>query len=277
MKNTKTANQGTKRFASVSALVKATLEDQGKAEAICQKINGMQIVNAMIDQWKEALYEKLNPPDPMVPEEADEDGNNPATGLPYTEEEAQDALAGEVMDKINAERVARGLAPLTRSLTITRQATSDLVTRSTPLGVFPDFMGSDGYLELLNRQKSIQEHGRTIRDSFLQAAPGAVFDGIESAMNAGARTSSEVIAGLKRDPDTWAALMNPGLSEMGASYRYNPAHPGTHVWNVAAIKPRPAPAGNTAFFADPAGAALVVVLAKWIARRRPGAAGGSAA
>lgn len=48
MKNTKTANQGTKRFASVSALVKATLEDQGKAEAICQKINGMQIVNAMI-------------------------------------------------------------------------------------------------------------------------------------------------------------------------------------------------------------------------------------
>jgi transcriptional regulator with XRE-family HTH domain len=41
-------NQGTKRFASVSDLVTATLEDDGKAKAICQKITGMQIVNAMI-------------------------------------------------------------------------------------------------------------------------------------------------------------------------------------------------------------------------------------
>jgi transcriptional regulator with XRE-family HTH domain len=40
--------QDTKRFASVSALVKATLEDKGQAEAICQKIAGAQIVNAMI-------------------------------------------------------------------------------------------------------------------------------------------------------------------------------------------------------------------------------------
>jgi transcriptional regulator with XRE-family HTH domain len=40
--------QDTKRFASVYALVKATLEDKGQAEAICQKIAGAQIVNAMI-------------------------------------------------------------------------------------------------------------------------------------------------------------------------------------------------------------------------------------
>lgn len=48
MKTTTNPKQGTKRFASVSALVKATLEDKGQAEAICQKIAGAQIVNAMI-------------------------------------------------------------------------------------------------------------------------------------------------------------------------------------------------------------------------------------
>jgi transcriptional regulator with XRE-family HTH domain len=48
MKTTTNPKQDTKRFASVSALVKATLEDKGQAEAICQKIAGAQIVNAMI-------------------------------------------------------------------------------------------------------------------------------------------------------------------------------------------------------------------------------------
>lgn len=220
-----------------------------------------ETLDALIQQWKDILEKKTQwPPTEAVPEDADEDENNPITGLPYTEEERQDALADEVVDKINAARDAAGMAPLTRSLTLDRQSVSELVVRSSPVDTFPDFIGRDGWLEMLARQKSIQEHGKTVRDAILDAAPGVVMDSIENAMVVGAGSSSDAIAALQRDPETWALLMSPDLNEVGASYRYNPAHPGTHLWTATAVKSLPAPAGNAAFFADPAGQALVAAM-----------------
>lgn len=220
-----------------------------------------ETLDALVKQWKDILEQKTQwPPPEITPEDAEEDGTNPVTGLPYTEEERQSALANETVDKINTARVAAGLAPLTRSLTLDRQSTSQLVVRSSPVAPFADFIGRDGYLEMLSRQKSIQDHGRTVQDAILEQAPGVVFDDLEEMMAVGPSSSADAIASLQRDPDSWARLMNPDLNEIGARYQYNPAHPGTHTWNVHAVKSRPAPAGNPAFFADPAGAALVTAI-----------------
>lgn len=215
-------------------------------------------LDALIQQWKDILEQKTRwPPDPAEPEDADPNGFNPNTGEPYTDEERQDALADEMTDKINEERIASGLAPLVRSTTLDRQSTSQIAVRTQPVDVFPDFIRRDGYLEMLSRQQAIQAHGRTIHDAFLEDAPGVVFDELEEMLIAGPDSTNGMITALKRDPDSWAILMNPDLNEMGAYYQYNPAHPGTHLWNLTAAKVRGAPAGNSAFFADPAGTALI--------------------
>jgi len=217
-----------------------------------------ETLDALVQQWKDILEQKTQwPPPEIAPEDAEEDGTNPVTGLPYTDSERQEALASEAVEKINTARTAGGLSPLTRSLTLDRQSTSQIVVRSAPVAPFADFVGRDGYLEMLMRQKSIQDHGRTIQDALLEEAPGVVFDALEGMMAVGPSSSADAIAALKRDPDSWNRLMDPDVNEIGARYQYNPAQPGSHIWNVTAVKARPAPAGNAAFFADPAGAALV--------------------
>ena len=217
-----------------------------------------ETLDALVQQWKDILEQKTQwPPPEITPEDAEEDGTNPVTGLPYTEEERQEALANETVEKVNTARAAGGLSPLTRSLTLDRQSTSQLIVRSAPVEPFADFIGRDGYLEMLSRQKSIQDHGRTVQDAILEEAPGVVFDALEGMMAVGPSSSADAIAALRRDTDSWNRLMDPDANEIGAQYQYNPAHPGSHIWHVTAVKARPAPAGNAAFFADPAGAALV--------------------
>lgn len=216
-----------------------------------------EVLDALVQQWKDILEQKTQwPPEEIIPEEADPDGFNPNTGEPYTADERNDALAEEAVDKINTARVAAGLTPLVRSVTLDQQSLSRIEVRSEPVGVYPDFVGRDGYLEMLARQQSIQENGKTIHDSFLQEAPGVVFDSLEEFMLVGQTSSSEAVDALRRNPDVWDKLMDADAAEIGARYRYNPAHPGTHIWNVVAAKPRAAPAGNSAFFATEAGIAL---------------------
>lgn len=216
-----------------------------------------EAVYALIDQWKQALQDKTKPPPPIVPEEADVDGNNPNTGQPYTDDERADTLENEVLDKINAERTAKGLAPLVRSLTLDAQVRNRLRDwDEPPLEQVPD-LTSDAYLQMLLRQQSIQAEGKTVHDRLLAGAAGVVANSLIEAAASGQTSSAGVIAALQRDPETWEALMHEDATEMGASYRYAPGSPTGHHWAINALTPGHVPAGNAAFFAAPAGQALI--------------------
>lgn len=216
-----------------------------------------ETLDAIIKQWKDAVMDKTKIPPPIVPEEADEDDNNPETGQPYTDDERETALENEVLAKVNQARTAAGLSTLTRSTTLDNQVTNRLKDwQGAPLEALPD-LTSDAYLQMLLRQKSIQEEGRTVREALLDNAPGVTANRIIDAAASGQTSSSDVIAALQRDPETWAELMHEDATEIGARYRYNPGNPGTHNWGLAVLTPGEAPAGNPAFFAAPAGQALI--------------------
>lgn len=218
-----------------------------------------ETLNAIIQQWKDSVMDNTKVPPPIVPEEA-EDEKNPATGQPYTDEERETSLEAEVLTKINAVRTASGLDPFVRSETLHLQVRNRLKDwQGAPVETLPD-LTSDAYLQMLLRQQSIQEEGRTVREAILDQAPGVIARRIINAAASGQTTSDAVIAALQNDPDTWAELMDENATEAGARYRYNPGYPGTHNWGVSTLTPGTTPAGNPAFFAAPAGQALVAAM-----------------
>jgi len=219
-----------------------------------------ETMNALIQQWQAALLTPESVPPPIVPEGADGNGNNPATGQPYTEEERATALEEEVLDKINATRVAKALSPFALSDTLWSQLTRRMDQwGESPLELRPELSANE-MLDLLLNQQSIQDNGLTAQDILVQDAPGVVTAGITEMLVNGALTSDEAIAAMQHDPETWAQLMNPDATEAGVVYQYQPGFPGTHEWAVSAIEPVAAPAGNAAFFADPAGQALITAV-----------------
>ena len=76
-------------------------------------------------------------------------------------------------------------------------------------------------------------------------------------MAVGKDSVDAVVDAWMRDPDTREVLMNPDATLFGMQYRHEPGFPGDHVWAAAAIVPKPAPAGNTAFFAGAVGQELL--------------------
>lgn len=219
-----------------------------------------ETLDALIKQWKDLVLSKTKVPPPIVPESADEDENNPETGLPYTDEERATALEEEVLSKINTARVAAGLAPFTRSSTLDTQVRNRLKDwQGVPIEDLPD-LSSDAYLQMLLRQKSIQDEGRTVRENLLANAPGVIAGNIIEAVANGQTSSADVVAALQRDSATWAQLMSADATEAGVNYRYNPGFPGTYSWGVSALTPGTVPASNPDFFAAPAGQALVAAM-----------------
>lgn len=211
-----------------------------------------ETVQALIQQWKQALLDKSRPAPPITPKSADPNGNNPVTGLPYTDQEREDAMENEVVAAVNAERAARGLAPVGKSDFFSRQARERL-RESTAL---PQDPAADPYLGMLLRLKAIDERGHDAHDRHLAVATGAVAATLSEVHAAGQTGSDDAVSAWRNDPETWDALMDPSLTQIGTGYRYAEASPATHHWNVIAAQLAPAP-NNTAFFASPAGQALV--------------------
>ncbi|MCB1919068.1 MAG: hypothetical protein KDJ28_03680, partial [Candidatus Competibacteraceae bacterium] len=76
----------------------------------------------------------------------------------------------------------------------------------------------------------------------------------------GQTSSTDVIGALRRDTTTWNKLMSADATEAGVRYQRNPNSAATHHWGVSALTSADVPTGNTAFFADPAGQALVAAI-----------------
>ncbi len=215
-------------------------------------------LNALIELWKANVLQKLQPVPPVVPEDADPDGKNPATGQPYTDAERKAAVKAEVLTKINAERTAAGLSPLTESTAFNDAANIWNAARGTQGGSGGFTPGTaDGYLETLLRMKSIQEDGKTEHDRILASIPGAVIVKSGEANGAGLFSSDAVVQAWKADPDTWVAIMDPDATRLGVDYDYQPQHPAANLWSAVTAKLADTPPGNSDFFASPAGQDLI--------------------
>lgn len=216
-----------------------------------------ETVTALIQQWIDVVRDKTKPIPPITPEEADEDGNDPVTGLPYTDDDRATALEQELLEKINTERIAQGLDPFsgfsTRLVTSVRNRLKDW--SGPAVETLPDLQ-SDAYLQMLLRQKSISDEGARVQDRILSALPASLIDRADDAQAAGQQTSDEVIAAWKRDGDTWAGLMRPETTDIGLGYHYAPQFPATHMWSAVTAMILDSP-DNTAFFANPAGSDLL--------------------
>lgn len=215
-----------------------------------------ETLDALIKQWETDLLDKTQPVPPVVPDDAD-NGNNPITGNPYTDEERATALKNEVVSKVNAERAGLGLDPLTPSASLNNYTQTWNAQRAGGGAGLPADASSDEYMQHLLRLKAIDDRGRNIHDRLLADIPAAVMSRSFGANAAGQMSSDEALASWRRDPDTWAGLMHPDATEIGANYHYVAQHPATQMWSAVAAVLAPVPSQNAGFFASAAGADLL--------------------
>ncbi len=221
------------------------------------KYAAKETLDAIIKQWVDQVIDRTRPAPPVMPADADPNGNNPITGLPYTDEERNDALEKEVIKKVNASRVELGLDPVIASTSlIENQQTWNAQRAGTP-GTFSADAPMSEYMSHLLRLKAIDDRGRNIHDRLLAGIPNAILTGSFGANAAGQMSSDDALAAWRRDPETWAGLMHPDATEIGASYRYNPQHPAAQMWSAVTAILAPVPSQNAGFFADPAGVDLL--------------------
>lgn len=203
-------------------------------------------LDALVEQWKQALDEKLKPASPITPKTANPDGTNPATGQPYTEEERADALESEIAEQINEERAGRGLAPLGWDAGLAQHS------RQRVQG-----WAAEEPFEALLRVQSLDDAGRLAPDRALESAPAAVIRQAADAIAAGQTSTRSIVDSWKRDPDTWAGLMHPNATHIGVGHQQNAALPGGGGASALTAEYASTPAQNPAFFSSSAGQALV--------------------
>jgi hypothetical protein len=233
------------------------LEALDERDALRQDRHALRVaLEEVMQQWKDNLLDIGVAPPPAVPEEADENGFNPHTGEPYTEEERRDTLEREALAAINAERAAAGLAPLDRGNFFTDRV-RDRISEwaGTPLPLVPDLTGDD-YLGMLVRLSDIDREGQTVHGRLLAQAAGVPFASAGEVKMVGPDTPSGVVARMMADPTTRAKLLTPNATQAGVGYGYSPQFPATHVWAAISAKLLAPPASNPAFFASPAGQGL---------------------
>lgn len=214
-----------------------------------------EALDAVIKQWTDELLKRTHPPPPVTPPDADENGNNPETGLPYTDEERANSLKNAATDKVNSARAALGLAPMGRSTTLDRVLSSWNDGRVDDSDYDAEKSGYE-YLPASMRGSAIDSNGRTFGERLIDSSPGVTVKSAVSYDAYGQQNVDDAVAAMMRDPTATQGLLNPDATQFGADYRYAPGTAETQIWSAAALEPGDVPSGNAAFFADAAGQAL---------------------
>lgn len=188
-----------------------------------------EAMNAVIEQWKQALIDALNenPPTLEPPEP-----NDPLTGLPWEDpDRAQDA---PLFAAINAARTAAGVAEVAR----------------------------DGDLDsaIVKYLKTVAQSGRVthsvggnVQDRLW--AYGYGYDptvGVGELLAPGALTPVGAVETWKRLSVNRAHLLNADYTEAGVAYLYAPNSPSSHWWGAVFATPGDGPPTETPLTEDPA-------------------------
>ena len=207
----------------------------------------------IMGQWTDNLLEVGVELPQIIPEEADENGFNPATSAPYTDEERRDALEEEALTAVNAARGSAGLGSVERSHFFTQNQRGwlrELANQAPPRNPANDYLG------MMARMSGIDPAGRTGRQRLLRAGEGVPFRRARDARLLGSRSPAAAVAALLEDPVTRESLLDPDANQLSVAYQYESNFPGTHLWSASVAEVLDPPASNADFFADPVGQAF---------------------
>ncbi len=184
----------------------------------------LEAMNAVIDQWKQSLIDKMNATQPIPPPTE----NDPQTALPWVDpDRAQD---DPLRDAINAVR-AGGAGPVTINATLSRAALA--------YAKYQGYTGRTGHTDSAGR-------GPEFRVSIL----GYGYTAVGELLAYGATTVAEAVATWMRDTEAKATLLG-GFAEFGVAYCHVASHFGGHIWVVLLATPGPPPGTVTNPKPDP--------------------------
>lgn len=187
-----------------------TLDDQRRAKA--EAAEGM---NAVIQQWKDLLIDKMNEEPPAIPPPVP---NDPETGLPWTDEDrAQD---GPLFEAINTERTAASVA------TLSRDSALDTV--------------------ILLHLRSVALSGSTLHRAVVYGYNYDQTVGVGQVRALGTRTPADAVAQWMRHSEDRALILSEDYTECGVAYVYAPWNPYTYLWGSVLATPGPPPTTETA-------------------------------
>lgn len=182
-----------------------TLDDLRRAKA--EAADG---ANEVIQQWKDLLIDKMNEEPPAIPPPVP---NDPATGLPWTDEDrAQD---GPLFDAINAERTAAAVAALSR------ESALDLI--------------------ILRHLRSVAATGSTMHRALMVGYDYDETIGVGQVRALGTRTPADAVAQWMRNSADRGLILEEDYTECGVAYVYAPWNPYTYLWGAVLATPGPPP------------------------------------
>lgn len=205
--NARAADYYARLLAALNSLVDVR---RAKAEAA-------EGLNAVIQQWKDALIDKLNESPPaLVPVTP----NDPATGLPWVDpDRAQDE---PLFTAINAERTAGGVSALTRNADLDQS--------------------------VMNHLRSLASSGRIVHHdqgwTAADRARAAGYDydvavGVAQVQAFGNQTVALTVDQWLRISSDRTRILSSAYTECGVGYVYAPKSPYGYLWAMVFATPGP--------------------------------------
>ncbi len=186
-----------------------------------------EALNAVIQQWRQALIDKMKTAGPLTPPEP----VDPGTGEPW--EDPDRAQEPGLLTAINAARSTAGVGSLTRN--------SHLDTAALRYLRYQGETGRTGHLDQVGRQPA---------DRVKAVGYGASVVG--ELLAYGETDPAAVMATWQRDGYAEAELLDPAWQAVGIAYRYSRTHYAAHLWCVLLAVPGFPPPSVGAETKDPA-------------------------
>lgn len=185
--------------------------------------------NAVLNQWKQGLIDKLNPVPPVIPPPIE---NDPETGLPWVDPDR--AQEEPLLTLINNLRTAASKPALTRDDDLDDVALTHLRNQAgtKQIGHFGAYQSTP-----TDRVRAAGYHAESVIE----------------VLSYGTTDPDNVLSEWQKDPDTVTDLLNADATAAGIAYKYSITHPHTYLWCALIVKPGvgPIPTTETTYPPDP--------------------------